>query len=82
MFIQLPGPEGQTAWYNTDYVVGIYPAGHDPAKTVLVFHDGKSITVDRECQKIMRQVTADDRMRFPFPSPTAKPRHHPNRPVI
>ena len=68
MFIQLPGPEGQPAWFNTDFISSVYPAGHDAAKTVLVFHDGKSITVDRECHTIMRQITATGHTPFPFPS--------------
>ena len=68
MFIQLPGPEGQPAWFNTDFIMSVYPAGYDAAKTVLVFHDGKSITVDRDCQRIMRQITSDGRTHFPFPS--------------
>jgi hypothetical protein len=76
MFIQLPVPDGLPAWLNTDFIVGIYPAEHDAAKTVLVLHDGKSITVDRDCQKIVRQTTASDRTQFLFPSPPARGRPH------
>jgi len=72
MFIQLPGPEGQPAWFNAEYITSVYPAGHDAAKTVLAFHDGTSITVDRECHTIMRQITADGRILFPFPSLPAR----------
>jgi hypothetical protein len=72
MFIQLPDLEGRSAWFNTDYVVSVHPAGRDPTKTVLVFHDGKSITIDRDCQKVVLQLTAGDRPQFPFPALPAK----------
>jgi hypothetical protein len=70
MFIQLPGPEGQPAWFNTDFVVSVYPAGHDAAKTVVTFQDGKSITIDRDCHKVMRQIMVTERPQFPLPLPT------------
>jgi hypothetical protein len=80
MFIQLPDLEGHPNWFNSDYIVSIHPAGHDAAKTVLTFHDGTSITVDRECQKVMVQITASDRPQFPFPALPARirpeKRHH------